>query len=54
MEAGTGLLWREEGILVVTINILSILCKALFLLVEMHTLKKVVLLAVAEQGWQNS
>lgn len=47
MEAG-----REEGILVVTIKSLSILCKALVSLVEMCSMKKVVLLAVAEQDWQ--
>ena len=40
MEAGTGLLWREEGILLVTTKSLSILCKALLSLVEICSLKK--------------
>ena len=53
MEAGTGLLWREEGILVVTIKkTLSMLCKALVSLVEVCSMKEVILLAVAEQDWQ--
>lgn len=42
MEAGAGLLWREEGggVLVVTIKSLSILCKAPLSLVEMCAMKK--------------
>lgn len=40
MEAGTGLLWREEGVLVVTIKSLSILCNALVSLVEICSMKK--------------
>lgn len=44
---------REEGILVVTIKSLSILCKALLSLVEMYSMKTVIILAVAEQDWQS-